>query len=491
MYKLREVQRGVYDTRGYSNEASLAALMIQKPEEINNFLTYTYGVEDDRFPLTFLTEGQGAAGVRDINTVEWTWKVMGRMKYNDYVVYFNTSDTTPGIGGKPIEVEFATGLITEQYGLMAPDGVTQCRVMRDLGIGEHGGHKYILKIKNPDPSAFVDPDNFAKGKYWSMTAPTIPESYSRGNKANVMSPGRMKSQLGFHRYTKEIGGNISNVVVNYEFRTSGGGTTTRWINEEMRQFDVQMRIMNEMQLWIAKYNRDINGNIIMKDEDNGNPIPETAGMDEIISESNYDTYGEYLSLNKIKRTIGDVVDKDTDTGSMEIILFAGKGGIEDFDMAIREDAKSEGFITPLGDKMISEEGGSLAYGKYFRKYKMIDGHVVTVQHLPFLDKSPLAENAKANGMIHPRTGLPMTSHCLYMMDNSVYNGVRNVRMTRMKGQSYLIGVLKGLTPVPPSWGAVQNNSIATDIDKSSYEVKMSKGLQVDRAEKMFKLECVL
>ena len=68
MYKLREVERGRYDDRGYSNEQSLAALMLQKPEEINNFLTYTYGMDDDRFPLTFLTEGQGAAGVRDILT---------------------------------------------------------------------------------------------------------------------------------------------------------------------------------------------------------------------------------------------------------------------------------------------------------------------------------------------------------------------------------------------------------------------------------------
>ena len=103
MYRLREVERGRYDDRGYSNEQSLAALMIQKPEEINNFLTYTYGMEDDRFPLTFLTEGQGAAGVRDITTVEWTWKTMGRQRFNDYIVWADTSDTTPGIGGKPIK----------------------------------------------------------------------------------------------------------------------------------------------------------------------------------------------------------------------------------------------------------------------------------------------------------------------------------------------------------------------------------------------------
>lgn len=58
MYKLREVSRGRYDDRGYSNEATIANLMAEKPAEINSILTYTYGMDDDRFPLTFLTEGQ-------------------------------------------------------------------------------------------------------------------------------------------------------------------------------------------------------------------------------------------------------------------------------------------------------------------------------------------------------------------------------------------------------------------------------------------------
>lgn len=490
MYKLREVERGRYEDRGYSNEQSLAALMLQKPEEINNFLTYTYGMDDDRFPLTFLTEGQGAAGVRDISTVEWTWKTMGRMKTNDYVVWFNVADTTPGIGGKTIEVEFATGLFIEQFGLMSPDGTT-VRIMRDMGPGTHGGHKYALRIKNPDKSAYVDPENFEKGKYWCMLSPSIPESYSKGNKSNVMGPGMMKSQLGFKRYTKEIAGNISNVIVKYAFKTRGGGTDTRWINEEMRQFDVQIRISNEIDIWTSKYNRTPNGTIDMKDWDNDQPIPETAGMFEILEESNYDTYGECLPLSKLKRTVGDVLDKDTDTGAMQITLFAGRGGLEDFDESMRGEVKSEGFITPLGDKMIGEEGGGLTYGKYFRKYKTIDGHTITSVHLPFLDKSPIAELDRANGNIHPRTGLPMCSHQLMFIDNSTYNGERNIRMVRMKGQSYLVGVLKGLTPIPPSWGAVPDRAIATEIDKSTYEVKMSRGLQVNRAEKMFILRCSL
>ena len=491
MYKLREVSRGNYDDRGYSNEETIAHLMLSKPEELNNTLTYTYGMDDDRFPLTFLTEGQGNAGVKDIKTVQWTWKTMGRMKFNDYVLWFNTSNTTPGKGGAMFDVEFATHWLIEQYGLIAPDGVTQVRIMKDLGEGTHGGFLYRLKLTTPDPNAFVDPDNLAVGKYWSMTAPTISESYSKGNRSNVMGPGKMTSQLEFHRYSKEIAGNISNVIVTYEFKTKNGGTTNLWINEEMRQHDIQLRIMDEERLWLAEYNRNENGEVLLVDPDNGQPIPHTAGMMQICRESNYDTYGEVLTLNKIERTIGDILDKDTDTGSMEVVLMGGKGFMEDFDKAIREEARANDFATPLGDKMIEDFEGGLSYGKYFRRYKTVDGHIITVKHLPFLDTGTLAENAKANGMIHPRTGRPMTSHQAFLIDLSTYNGERNVRKIRQKGQIYKIGILKGLTDIPASWGAVPNNAISTEIDMSRYEIKNSYGLQVNNATKMFHLKCVL
>lgn len=490
MYKLREVSRGNFFDRGYSNEDTIAALMLEKPAEINNLLTYTFGMDDDRFPLTFLTEGQGSAGVVDIDADQWTWETMGRMRFNDYVIYYNTSNAAPGIGGAMFDVEFATHWLIEQYGLIAPDG-TQVRIMKDLGEGSHGGYVYRLKLTNPDPAAYVAAENLLVGKYWSMTAPTIPASYSKGNRSNVMGPGKMTSQLEYHRYSKEIAGNISNQIVTYEFKTPGGGTTNKWINEEMRQHNIQIRVMDEERLWLAEYNRTASGQITLLDIDNGNPIPHTAGMIQICRESNYDTYGEVLTLNKIERSIGDVLDKDTDTGSMEVVLMGGKGFMQDFDMAIRNDARSEGFITPLGDKMIEDYNGGLSYGKYFRRYKTVDNHVITVQHLPFLDKGTLADNDKANGNIHPRTGRPMSSHQAFLLDMSTYNGVRNVRKVRRKGQTYLAGVLKGLTPIPESWGGVPQNSLGSEIDMSRYEIKNSYGLQVNNATKMLQLKCVL
>ena len=487
---MRVLSQGKYEDRGYSNEESIAYLQLQKPVEINAFLTYNYGMDDDRFPLSFMTEGQGTSGTVDIATVQWTWSTMGRMKFTDFVTYFNTANTKPGLGGAEFEVHFSTHWFIEQYGLIAPDGKTQVRVQKDLGESAYG-YGYILKLTSPNPNAFVDPEMLAKGKYWSMSAPTVSESYSKGNRSNSMGPGKMTSQLEFQRYSKEIAGNLANVITEYEFKTKGGGTSKLWINEEMRQFHLNMRVMNEERLWMAEYNRNTNGEVLLKDRDNGKPIPHTSGMLEICRESNYDTYGEYLTLNKIKRTVGDVIDRDTDTGTMNIVLMGGKGFLEDFDEAMKMDAKENGFLTPLGDKEIQGAGDNLEYGAYFRKYKTVDGHTITAKHCSFFDKGTIAEAAKQNGMIHPRSGLPITSHQACFIDFSSYEGHRNVRMVRQKGQIYKAKVIEGMTDIPACWGLPNTNHAATEIDMARYEVKSSLGLQVDNSNKMFLLKCVL
>ena len=466
MYKMRVLSQGRYEDRGYSNEESIAYLQLQKPVEINAFLTYNYGMDDDRFPLSFMTEGQGTSGVSDIATVQWTWATMGRMKFTDFVTYFNAANTKPGLGGAEIEVHFSTHWFIEQYGLIAPDGRTQVRVQKDLGESAYG-YGYILKLTSPNPNAFIDPAMLAKGMYWSMSAPTVSESYS-----------------------KEIAGNLANVVTEYEFKNKQGGSSKLWINEEMRQFHLNMRVMNEERLWMAEYNRNANGEIALKDRDNGKPIPHTSGMLEICRESNFDTYGEYLTLNKIKRTVGDVIDRDTDTGTMDIVLMGGKGFLEDFDEAMKIDAKENGFLTPLGDKEI-QGNGNLEYGAYFRKYKTVDGHTITAKHCSFFDKGTIAEAAKQNGMIHPRSGLPITSHQACFIDFSSYEGNRNVRMVRQKGQVYKAKVIEGMTDIPACWGLPNTNHAATDIDVANYEVKSSLGLQVNNSMKMFMLKCVL
>lgn len=490
MYKMREISRGRYDDRGYSNEESIAYLQLTKPVEINAFLTYNYGMDDDRFPLTFMTEGQGRNGVVDIDTVQWTWPVMGRMKFTDMLTHCEIVSGKTGINGQEFEVHFATHWFIEQYGLILPDGKTAVRIQKDLGESPYG-YAYLVKLTTPNPEAFVADELLTPGLYWSMTAPTVSESYSKGNRSNTMSPGKMTSQLEFHRYSKEIAGNLANTVCKYEFKDESGRTSNLWINEEMRQFNLTMRVMNEERLWVSEYNRNANGEVALKDRDNGKPIPHTAGMLEICRESNYDTYGEYLTLSKIKRTVGDVLSRDTDDGQMTVVLMGGKGFLEDFDEAMKMDAKENGFLTPLGDKEIQGSSDSLTYGAYFRKYKTVDGHTIVAKHASYFDKGTVAEAQKQNGYIHPRSGYPMSSHRACFIDFSNYEGNQNVRMVRQKNQIYKAKVLKGLTDVPASWGVPDSNYIATEIDMSRFEIKTSFGLQVNNANRMFMIECSL
>ncbi len=490
MYKMREISRGRYDDRGYSNEESIAYLQLTKPVEINAFLTYNYGMDDDRFPLTFMTEGQGRNGVVDIDTVQWTWPVMGRMKFTDMLTHCEIVSGKTGINGQEFEVHFATHWFIEQYGLILPDGKTAVRIQKDLGESPYG-YAYLVKLTTPNPEAFVADELLTPGLYWSMTAPTVSESYSKGNRSNTMSPGKMTSQLEFHRYSKEIAGNLANTVCKYEFKDESGRTSNLWINEEMRQFNLTMRVMNEERLWVSEYNRNANGEVALKDRDNGKPIPHTAGMLEICRESNYDTYGEYLTLSKIKRTVGDVLTRDTDDGHMDIVLMGGKGFLEDFDEAMKMDAKENGFLTPLGEKEIQGSGYGLEYGAYFRKYKTVDGHTITAKHAAYFDKGTVAEAQKQNGYIHPRSGYPLSSHRACFIDFSNYEGNQNVRMVRQKNQIYKAKVLKGLTDVPASWGVPDSNYIATEIDMSRFEIKTSFGLQVNNSNRMFMIECSL
>lgn len=482
---MKVLSTGKYDDRGYSNEESIAYLGLTKPVEINSFITYNFGMDDDRFPLSFLTEGQGKTGVKEVPTIQWTWKVMGRQRFTDFVTYFNTANTKPGLGGQEFEVHFATHLFIEQHGLIAPDGVTQVRIQKDLGESPWG-YAYILKLTSPNPNAYVNLDYLKKGMYWSITAPTVSESYSKGNRTNVMGAGKMTSQLEIRRYSKEIAGNLANVITEYKFQ---GGKL--WINEEMRQWHIEMRVKNEERLWIAEYNRNANGEVLLKDRDNGKPIPHTSGMLEICRESNYDTYGEYLTLQKLKRTVGDVLARDTDTGKMNVVLMAGKGFCEDFDEAMKQESKDNGFLTPLGEKMIQGAGSSLEYGAYFNRYKTVEGHTITVKHCSYFDNGTVAEAAKQNGFIHPRSGLPMTSHQAAFIDFSSYNGEQNVRLVRQKGQVYKAKVFKGMADIPASWGVPESNYIATDVDMSRYEIKSTIGLQVNNQTKMFLLQCKL
>jgi hypothetical protein len=476
-FLVREVSRGVELNEGHTDANSLGKLLMDSPDVFTPTLIYLWGQKSNYFPITTLTEGQ-MGGVKEVNSTLYHWPTMGKPRYGDEIASFNsTANPTPGIAGTDFTANFRTRLIIEQYGLIAPDG-TKYRVMKAPQKNSDGTYAYTVKPKNPNVSCSLS--NLAPGKFWVMTAPTIPEAYSRGNRHNKRGTGKMYNQIGFQRYTMEIGGNIAHkTVANIEFPTEGGGTTNLWVNEEFRQFEHNVLKYSEEHHWTSEFNRELDGSINMKDWDNGEDIPEGAGVFEMVKETNHITYGEILTMNTLNLAIDVVSDNDTDAGMVEVVLYGGRGFLEDFHNAIVNDSKANGFQQALGDKMISGEQGRLSYGNTFTQYRNIAGDTITVKHLDMLDNGVLADLDKRNGNIHPITGRPMCSHTGVLLDQSTYSGERNVAMAVQKGGADVYGIIKGISDIPAGWGSmVDSKAMSTEVDASKYERKLSKGINI-------------
>lgn len=488
---LKIVSTGNFDNAVHTSENTMVKLMLSQPDKLSPKLIRLWGEDSDKLPLTLLTVGQGEAGVKKVNDIEYYVNVMGRMTFTDECVYTEyASNAKPGLAGAPFYLYAKTNRFTVQFGLIGPDGKTRARIMEVSQEIPGKGYRFTCQLKSTSSTAYVDPALLAVGKVWVMTAPTVAESLSDGNKTNVMGPGKIKNQIAFNRYSKNIAGNLANKVTNIEFPTENG-TTNLWVNEEMRQFDIGLRQMNEEFNWLSEYNRKEDGSIVMKDFRTGNPIPEGAGVIEQVKEMNHDTYGYRLTLDKIKNVISTVFDGTPDDGSMDIALFAGDGFIDDFDMAIKSDATSSGFSMALGDKVISGTNGKLAYGGYFTQYRDVKGNTVSVRPLSLLNRGSVAEVQKANGIIHPRTKKPLASHSAIFLDMSKYEGENNVQAVQMTGQEEINAIYKGLAPIPASWGAIQSLMVSTKVDESSFEKKMSAGIAIKNTRNCFMIECEL
>jgi len=490
-----------YDQRTYTDENSLATLGLSEPDKLS--MTVTRLMHDDyigKFSFLAMTEGQGLASTtgksgEGLNNVEYVYPIMENIQHTMEVVRMNAAYVSPGIANTLFEVVFTTRLCPHQYGMLAPDKQTQVHVHYEPSRVADGW-LYRLQLRTADNTAFCGIDNLLVGKRWVIIAPAVAESGSRGNRSSSQGIEWMTNQISFKRYSKEIQGNLANKVVPIIFdgaNTTDGKAKTLWINEEMRQFEVWMRQMNNHDLYLSEYNRDVNGQIYLLDPESNKPIPLGAGVREhIVAVGNHDTYGFSLTTTKLKTTVGDIFWGEPDSKAMEIVIHGGQGFLEDFHGAIMNDIANSNFIMPVEMiKAVSGKNGMLSYGAYFNQYKTVTGHTITAIHDLMFDIGLLGELDKANGNLHPRTGYPMSSHTGVFMDYSTYNGSRNIELKYQTGQSYISKVIPGLAPIPKSWGTISQGMAATDVDNARYEVKMSRGINIKNPNRCFILESQL
>jgi len=478
---MKELKATQYNSDVYTDTKMLYRNDLIDTPTLSKGLTYLYGKDSELFPLLSLTEGQGgitSIAKKSLNDSSYTWNVMGRMKHTSRVVRLsNTSNTKPGLGGTTFKVVFEDEWFHKYYTATTPDKQYGVRIQ---GSGERIGPKeveYSVTLNTGDPTAYITLDNFANGLAWVMGAPKIAASKSDGTSSNSISPGKWTNQFGYYRFSKPITGNVSNKVVNIEFDLEGGGTTNMWMPWEMKQWEIDRRLMLEEELWNGIYNKDAYGRIMLKDAETGEDIPSGAGIKEILKTTGqYDTYGT-LTLAKLDSIVNKIYSNRIDDTPMELVLIGGSGAMRAINAAIKNDARGNSYYERLGaEEIMSGKDGYLSYGKYFNQYKTIDGHILTFKKGKIFDHGLYAEQDRANGNM--TDGFPDESYNLMLLDMSATNdGERNIQLVGEKGREVQTGVYKGMTPLPSSWGAIGSDKlISTKKDEASYEVIVSQGI---------------
>lgn len=467
--KLR-LYEDTFNSNSMTDENSLAAALLTQPDVLSPVITHLSGQEDKRFPLSFLTEGMGATTY--INDVEYDYPVMGRL--NKAVVCMGQSGT--GANHMPIVLKFAERWFVRQYIIEAPDG-TQMRIMADP-VAVADGYEYKVQLVNPD-GAGVASNAFVNERFVQLYAPTA-MSGSRGNESHWVAPSKMRNQISNIRKSYAYEGNMPNRIVNFQFNV-GGRQTNLWYDFEEYQHMLRWKEETEYALWYSQYNRDANGLIHLKD-DNGKPITLGSGVLEQIP--NVDTYST-LTATKLKSVVRDALYGASDAQQMNIVLFTGLGGMEEFDNAMKSEVASGTYIKNTDpSSFITGSGRNLQLGGFFTSYQHIDGHMITVRHLPLLDHGARALNSN----LHPVTGLPLESYRMIFLDMSTYDGQKNIQYVSRKGRELTRWAVAGAT-VPP--GFAGNALRANDVDGASVHFMKECGISIRRATNCLHLECGL
>lgn len=477
-----------FDATGFTDQNSLVRALADKPDTLNPVVTMLTGAWSNKFPLQTLTEGQiGGTDLKEIGNIQYDWAVMGSRKTTEIVTDHPYSGADkPGIGRSEFFVTFKSKWFTPQATLKSKNGI-YARVMGEpTAVGSH--YRYRLQLFNPDANAYVPLTELARGSKWAMVGgSTVSESLSMGNRSNVQTPGKRKNQMSVLRKSYRLAGNISKKIVEFQMFNTEGVASNLWIDFEEFQHMIAWKQELEEHLWTSEYNRDEFGQIHLTDPDTGQLIPTGAGVIQQIPNS--DSY-VFLTEKKIKTIVGDVFRGATDTGAMEVILYTGDGGCEEFDNAMKgSELFSKVSQGNISDKFVTGTGRNLMLGGFFTSYQHIDGHMVTIKKLDMLDHGGYADATPR----HPISGRPLSSYEMYFIDQSTYQGKRNMQMVAQKGRMEIRGLEQGMSLVRNGGSFSDYNgngkyvNLATEQDATSIHFLSTKGICMYRNTHCFKL----
>lgn len=469
--------KDVYSEKGYSSITNLSEALQSEGSWLTTVVTHMQFTSAEysksNFPMLFLTEGMGE--VNPVDSFDYKYPIIGRPKKSSKVAasLYQTSDT-PGIGRGRFKIPFEDKLFANQQTIVARGGVS-CRVQAEPAY-TNGSWLYEVQLWGNE-SMFCPTNLLMAGAIWGGSVFKVGFEESRGVESRSYLGGTATNMTSLLRHSFKIKGNVAEKVMKYQIKVDGKEFVyyTDW---EVYLADLSFKEQCEYDLWTSTYGRDSKAEFMMYDGTTGIGISSGAGIDQQIP--NRDTHS-FLTYKKLSSVIRDITFNIDET-MPNIEIWTGTGGMQDINDALTD--RLRGF-TLVDSKQFSEGDNSwnMTYGSYFKAFRHQDGGLVTFRHHPMFDRGIRGDISDIN----PLSGLPKSSHDIYILDRSVYDGENNIRYVQEKGREYTKwGVFGSKVPL----GMKQSDSRATDIDSSSIHGMKSQGVQIMRPTSCYKSECL-
>lgn len=469
-------KRTTYNDQQRTDVASISTAMLTQPEKLSPMLTYLGGREDERFPLTWMTESSG--NVRRLEKLEYEYDVMTRLRKTRPIAVSPTVPGDLGRGHSFFKLTFPDRWFIKDYTLVSKSGVL-LRIMSDP-VPNGKNWDYTFRLISPDPSAVLPEADAQAGSQFASMFAHVGVDWSRGNASNSEAPAKVRHKLSTMRKSYAMSGNAPLEVMEINLPNAKGGTSKYWMDFEEWQYMLQWKEECENYYWYGEQSYGSSGDTNLVDE-NGQPIVIGPGILEQIQ--NRHTYS-YMTAKLLKTIIRDTFYGMTDGQNKQLTVFTGIGGAEEFDRAMKAELSANVYKQFNSGTFVSGSGRNLALTGFFTTYEHIDGHTVRVVKLPLLDHGSVAQA----GERHPETGLPLESYRMIFLDQSSYNGESNVQMVTRKGREMIRWAVAGST-IPNGFSG--NDLRASDIDGASVHFLKVAGILLRRFDTSFDLQMKL
>jgi hypothetical protein len=296
------------------------------------------------------------------------------------------------------------------------------------------GYIYTLRLNEPDPIKFASADEVKVGALYSKMWSAVEEFSEKGGGIITSTGFKLHNRTNILRkdYAVSRSAAITPLTVDMFAPNDPSKKTRIWTTllewTAMQEFHVEI----EKSLMYSVYNKNAQGydNNFGR---NARPIQMGAGIREQISPSNVRYYSE-LTYDILDTFLLDLsYSAKLWGGETKFVALTGKMGMREFNRAIMEKAKGNGFLVYDKDTFISGNGTELEFSGYFTKVKMQNGIELSVVEFPLYD------DLEMHRELHPKTKYPLESYRFTILNvGKDKTGKSNIRKVVRKGADMIM-----------------------------------------------------